>query len=100
MTHYAVLGMPPGSTEEQLHAEFLELARLHHPDAGGDTAKFQQLTAAWGVLKDPVQRKLYDAQLRFDGGNCSHCEGRGLVFRYKIKGDGLCDHCAGTGRIK
>jgi len=31
-----------------------------HPDKGGDPAKFQELTMAYDILKDPQKRAAYD----------------------------------------
>lgn len=99
MTHYAVLGCPPGATYDELHAAYRALAIEHHPDKNGDAEKFSAIALAWGVLKDEMQRAMYDRQLNFDGHNCDRCGGRGLIFRYKLKGEGPCEHCQGTGRL-
>lgn len=32
----------------------------HHPDAGGDEAKFKEINEAYEVLSDEKKRKLYD----------------------------------------
>jgi DnaJ-class molecular chaperone len=98
MTHYDILQMPPGATHEQLHAHFLELAQKAHKN-GNFAEGFAEVIGAWGILKDAGKRKEYDKQLAFDGHNCRHCEGRGLVFRYKKKAEVRCEHCKGTGRL-
>jgi len=101
VTHYAVLDMPPGSTHEQLHERFLELTRKHHPDAGGDAEKMQQINAAWGVLKNTEFRRRYDARLQLLGGQCEHCAGRGLIKRtisFTRHEERLCKYCKGTGQ--
>lgn len=43
---WAVLGLKPGSSREQIEAAFREAARQHHPDAGGDAAQFIEITRA------------------------------------------------------
>ena len=37
-----------------------KLASQHHPDKGGDTAKFQEIEEAYRVLSDPQQRAAFD----------------------------------------
>jgi len=58
---YEILGVAPDATGEQLKIAFRQKAAKLHPDrAGGDTAKFQKVRAAYAVLKSPVTRKAYD----------------------------------------
>lgn len=93
-TLYQLLGMPPGSSPEQLHDRYLTLAFQLHPDRnGGADAGFSALTAAWAVLKDAKQRRRYDLQLALDGRNCPVCKGTGYVW-----GSRLCAKCEGMGR--
>jgi DnaJ-class molecular chaperone len=103
MTHYAVLDMPPGSTHEQLHERFLELSKRYHPDVNGATmaVKQQELNAAWGVLKNAEFRRQYDARLQMQGGQCTQCQGRGLLKRtisFTRHEERLCKSCKGTGQ--
>jgi hypothetical protein len=63
---YAALGVAPDCTAAELQASFRGLALRHHPDRvpAGDkaaaTARFQHLTAAYNVLRDPKRRRAYD----------------------------------------
>ena len=41
-----ILGVPEDATSEDARAAYKRLAQQHHPDKGGDVAKFQQLRAA------------------------------------------------------
>lgn len=48
----------------------------HHPDAGGDEAKFKEINEAYEVLSDDKKREMYDQygtanenQIPFQGGN-------------------------------
>jgi len=43
---------------------YRELARLHHPDKGGDAATFARILAAFQVLSDERQRAVYDVWAR------------------------------------
>jgi len=63
---YAELGVPRGATRDEIAAAFRSHARTLHPDANPDDAgeRFKQLSRAYVVLSDPVQRARYDAGLR------------------------------------
>lgn len=43
---WATLGLRPGAAPEAVRAKFRELARKHHPDAGGELEAFQRLERA------------------------------------------------------
>jgi len=60
MDHYAVLGVTKTSTPDEIKKAYRKLASQHHPDKGGDTAKFQQIQEAYAVLSDPDKRAQYD----------------------------------------
>ncbi|WP_393916355.1 DnaJ C-terminal domain-containing protein [Halostreptopolyspora alba] len=47
---YEILGVPTDATPEQIARAFRELARRHHPDAGGDHDAFARLRAAYETL--------------------------------------------------
>jgi curved DNA-binding protein CbpA len=92
-TLYSVLGMPPGATLGALHAAYIQLAVLYHPDKHGDEEKFRELTLAWATLKDSRQRAAYDAKLKLAGGQCRACRGSGYMW-----GRRLCAKCGATGQ--
>ena len=58
--YYKALGVPRTATADQIKKAFRKLARTHHPDAGGDEAKFKEINEAYEVLSDEKKRKLYD----------------------------------------
>ena len=58
--YYKTLGVPRTATADEIKTAFRKLARTHHPDAGGDEAKFKELNEAYEVLSDDKKRKLYD----------------------------------------
>jgi len=62
-SHYDVLGVAPTASAEEVRAAYRRAARDHHPDAGGDGLRMQDLNAAWRVLGDPIRRAAYDRQL-------------------------------------
>lgn len=64
---YELLGVPTNATLAQIKAAYWAKAKILHPDAGGDVASFQDLTAAYMTLSDPDLRENYDlAGLRPD----------------------------------
>lgn len=60
MSHYETLGVSKTATQDEIKKAYRKLASQHHPDKGGDTAKFQQIEEAYRILSDPQQREQYD----------------------------------------
>ena len=62
---YAVLGVSPDASADEVKKAYRKLARQHHPDANsGDAAserRFKEVGEAYAVLSDPEQRQQYDA---------------------------------------
>jgi DnaJ-class molecular chaperone len=58
--HYATLGVSKTATPDEIKRAFRKLASQHHPDKGGDTAKFQSIQAAYDTLGDTTKRAEYD----------------------------------------
>jgi curved DNA-binding protein len=58
--HYQTLGVNRDVTPEELKKAYRSLASKNHPDKGGDTARFQEIQAAYDVLSDPQKRAEYD----------------------------------------
>ena len=58
--HYATLGVSKTATPDEIKRAFRKLASQHHPDKGGDTAKFQSIQAAYDTLGDTAKRAEYD----------------------------------------
>ena len=70
--HYNTLGVGKDASPDQIKKAYRKLASQHHPDKGGDTAKFQELQTAYDTLSDPQAKAEYDnpqQQYRFDTGN-------------------------------
>jgi len=71
--HYATLGVARNASPNEIKQAFRRLASQHHPDKGGDTAKFQEIQAAYDVLGDPAKRAQYDSpQPQFNFGQGGH----------------------------
>ncbi len=58
--YYKTLGVPRTASADEIKKAFRKLARTHHPDAGGDEAKFKEINEAYEVLSDEKKRDLYD----------------------------------------
>ena len=57
---YEILGVPRGASEGEIKKAYKKLASKHHPDRGGDTAKFQEIQSAYDTLTDPQKRAEHD----------------------------------------
>jgi len=75
---YETLGVPKGASELEIKQAYRKLAAKHHPDRGGDTAKFQEVQSAYETLSDPIKRQQHDNPNPFHhtqaGPNGSHFE--------------------------
>ncbi len=74
---YETLGVPRGASDDEIKKAYRRLAGQHHPDRGGDTAKFQEIQTAYDTLSDPHKRAAHDNPNpfnQFDNGNGTHFE--------------------------
>jgi hypothetical protein len=62
--HYAALGVWADASQDEIKSTYRRLVGLHHPDTGGQPARFLEIQAAYDVLGDPAARRRYDASLR------------------------------------
>ncbi len=58
--YYEVLGVGKDASADEIKKAFRRAAVKHHPDQGGDEAKFKELNEAYEVLKDQAKRQRYD----------------------------------------
>ena len=79
--YYEILGVNTDADADTIKRAYRSLASRNHPDKGGDTAKFQEIQAAYDVLSDPQRRQQYDheltnpfpgGQFHFHAGNFDH----------------------------
>ena len=100
INYYAVLGIPPASPTENIKERYRALARMKHPDLGGDTREFAAIAEAGRVLADPRQRAEYDAKLRLLMDPCPDCQGKGCTYRqltFVDRASVRCATCDGRG---
>lgn len=58
---YDTLGVPTDATQDEIKAAYRGKAKQHHPDKGGDAAKFGAVQKAYDILGDEDKRARYDA---------------------------------------
>jgi curved DNA-binding protein len=66
---YQTLGVGKNATEAEIKKAYRKLAGQHHPDKGGDTAKFQEIQSAYETLTDPQKRQQHDNPNPFGHGH-------------------------------
>jgi curved DNA-binding protein len=66
--HYKTLGVERSAAPDEIKRAYRKLASQHHPDRGGDTAKFQEIEEAYRTLSDPQLRQAYDNPMPNFGG--------------------------------
>lgn len=77
MNYYELLGVPKTAAPDEIKRAYRKLASQHHPDKGGNTARFQEIQTAYETLSDPNKRQQYDNpqpqhqhfNFNFDSGN-------------------------------
>ena len=99
-THYATLGVPPGATDPEIRARYLELAADHHPDTnlGADPGTFSKIALAYHALQE--DRNGYDHFLALTLHQCPLCYGMGQKWRQSGFNSGeyvQCSLCDGMG---
>jgi DnaJ-class molecular chaperone len=92
-TALEILGLPPESTVEEIKARWKALASEHHPDRGGDAAKFSEFRQAYTKALELASKPR----------RCEVCNGTGKrdhkeawsFHSIKLR----CEVCRGTGKI-
>lgn len=58
--YYNILGVSKSATAEEIKTAFRKKAHEHHPDKGGDEAKFKEVNEAYQILGNAEKRQRYD----------------------------------------
>lgn len=61
--YYELLGVPRDADSDAIGRAYRKLAKVSHPDSGGNAGIFRLLRVAYETLIDEEQRKQYDADL-------------------------------------
>ena len=63
INHYAVLGILPSASDEEIKASYRQLAKRFHPDTRfGNSQQFARIHAAYEALSTPQKRKQFDEE--------------------------------------
>lgn len=62
MDYYSILGVTKNASQDEIKQAYKKLAMKFHPDRGGDTKKFQEISQAYDTLGDQHKRAQYDAE--------------------------------------
>jgi curved DNA-binding protein CbpA len=83
---YNVLGVPRQASGEEIVRAYRRAARRSHPDSGGagSAERFQAVSDAYGELRDPRRRALYDRSHPLAGSRTA--DARGGSVRYAAPG--------------
>lgn len=58
--YYKILGLSKTASPDEIKRAYRRLAQQHHPDKGGDQAKFKEINEAYQVLSDAQKKGQYD----------------------------------------
>lgn len=69
-THYALLGLTPWASSDQIRRAYRELSKRYHPDTTTlppeiARQRFHELNQAYALLMNPEQREIYDRQIGY-----------------------------------
>ena len=91
--YYRILGVDKNASVDEIKKAFRRQAVKHHPDQGGDEAKFKELNEAHEVLSNPEKRQRYDqfGQAGLGGSGAGFNQGRAQDFSFDFGDGGLGD---------
>jgi curved DNA-binding protein CbpA len=83
---YIVLGVPRQASGEEIARAYRRAARASHPDSGGagSAERFQAISDAYDMLRDPRRRAVYDRSHPL--ARSGTADARGGSVRYAVPG--------------
>jgi curved DNA-binding protein len=60
MDYYSALGVNKTASQDEIKSAYRKMAMKHHPDRGGDAAKFKEIEEAYRTLSDPQKKEMFD----------------------------------------
>ncbi len=82
--YYAILGVLPTATTEEIRSAYRKRVKEYHPDHfGQDTTPFLLIQEAYEVLSNPETRSSYDQNLRKSGEKIGINRAEPLIIRSK-----------------
>jgi DnaJ-class molecular chaperone len=78
--YYDILQLPKFCNDIKLITKnYRDLVKKHHPDKGGDVKKMQEITEAYGVLKNNNKKHEYDKKLKEGNSHVKRPTGSGNI---------------------
>lgn len=91
---YQDLGIAKTATKDEIKKAYRKKSQKHHPDAGGDPAKFREINLAYRILTDEEKRARYDngesAESMTSAQKTEEQEAREILIRLFIE---VVKHC-------
>lgn len=81
---YDILGLPKGASKEDVKRAYRKLAVQHHPDKGGDSDKFKEISNAYSILNDDEKKARYDqiGDAMMENGGGEHMDPRNVYEQF------------------
>lgn len=82
MDYYSTLGLQRGATDDEIKKAYRSLAMKHHPDRGGDEAKFKEISTAYDTLSNPEKKRIVDLGGDPNNQHSGHQHGNPFDFHF------------------
>jgi DnaJ-class molecular chaperone len=57
---YDILELDKNANDKEIKKQYKKLAMIHHPDRGGDSSNFKEISDAYDILSDKEKKESYD----------------------------------------